>query len=463
MGRVQRARARREACRSVGGAGVAFAACVAVASGSFIVALNHTTVAHVLFIQAMAPVLAALLAWLALGEPVSTRTAVAMGVAIAGVALMVGGPGGGSLLGDGLSLLMALAFAVSIVISRHRRDVSMLPATCLAQIFLVVAFLPFAAPGGMPGDDLVALAALGAGQIGLGLAFLTVGARLIPAAQVALITLLEVVLGPLWVWLADRRAADDRDARRRRDRRRRRRDPGGRRLAAREPPGPPPRCADGRPRHLPRAVRRARRPAARRAARRARRGARLGRLLRVGPHPLLPPVRGVADPWVTLSAVACATERLRIGPMVTPPARRRVQKLTREAVTLDHLSGGRLVLGLGLGGRHGEFGPFGDPDEPREQARMLDASLERLDAYWDGEFQPRPLQQPRIPVWLAARWPNRKPVKRGAALGRSVPDRPPLAPGTGRATPPRCARQRGEGRFVRHRGDEPRRNPDPSP
>jgi drug/metabolite transporter (DMT)-like permease len=191
-----------EACRSVGGAGVAFAACVAVASGSFIVALNHTTVAHVLFIQAMAPVLAALLAWLALGEPVSTRTAVAMGVALAGVALMVGGPGGGNLLGDGLSLLMALAFAVSIVISRHRRDVSMLPATCLAQLFLVVAFLPFAAPGGMPGDDLVALAALGAGQIGLGLAFLTVGARLIPAAQVALITLLEVVLGPLWVWLA---------------------------------------------------------------------------------------------------------------------------------------------------------------------------------------------------------------------------------------------------------------------
>jgi drug/metabolite transporter (DMT)-like permease len=97
---------------------------------------------------------------------------------------------------------MALAFAVSIVISRHRRDVSMLPATALAQVFLVVVFLPFAAPGGMPGDDVLSLAALGAGQIGLGLAFLTVGARLIPAAQVALITLLEVVLGPLWVWLA---------------------------------------------------------------------------------------------------------------------------------------------------------------------------------------------------------------------------------------------------------------------
>src|SRR4051794_36728478 len=70
------------------------------------------------------------------------------------------------------------------------------------------------------------------------------------------------------------------------------------------------------------------------------------------------PVREVADPWVALSAVACATERLALGPMVTPPARRRVQKLTREAVTLDHLSGGRLVLGLGLrGDRHASSRP----------------------------------------------------------------------------------------------------------
>ena len=83
-----------------------------------------------------------------------------------------------------------------------------------------------------------------------------------------------------------------------------------------------------------------------------------------------PPVRGCADPWVTLSAIACATERVLIGPMVTPPSRRRVQKLTREAVTLDHLSGGRLVLGLGLGGpRHGELAPFGEVEDPRRQAR----------------------------------------------------------------------------------------------
>jgi drug/metabolite transporter (DMT)-like permease len=190
------------AFRDVGRAGIGFAVCIASASACFIVALNHTSVAHVLFIQAMAPVLAALLARVLLGEPISARTAIALVVALAGVGVMIGGPGGGSLVGDALSLGMALSFAVSIVISRHRKDVSMAPATCVAQALLVVAFLPFATPAAVPGDDLLALAALGAGQIGVGLVLLTLGARLIPAAQVALITLLEVVLGPLWVWLA---------------------------------------------------------------------------------------------------------------------------------------------------------------------------------------------------------------------------------------------------------------------
>jgi drug/metabolite transporter (DMT)-like permease len=192
----------RRTLRSAGGAGVGFAACLAVASASFIVALNHTTVAHVLFIQAIAPVLAALIGWVALGESVGPRTGAAMAVALAGVAVMVGGPGGGGVVGDSLCLLMALAFAVGIVIARHRRDVSMAPATCLGQLMLVVVFAPFSHPGQLSGDDLITLAALGGGQIGLGLVFLTVGARLIPAAQVALITLIEVVLGPLWVWLA---------------------------------------------------------------------------------------------------------------------------------------------------------------------------------------------------------------------------------------------------------------------
>ena len=191
-----------QAFRSVGIAGVAVAVCVATASASFISALNHTSVARVLFILAVAPVLAALLARIALGEPITRRTVVAMALALAGLTLMLGAPGEGSLAGDGLAFLAAFAFALMIVITRWRHDVSMAPATCLSQAILLVAFAPFATPSDIGGDDIVWLAALGIGQIGLGFALFTVGARLIPAAQAGLITLLEVVLGPLWVWLA---------------------------------------------------------------------------------------------------------------------------------------------------------------------------------------------------------------------------------------------------------------------
>jgi drug/metabolite transporter (DMT)-like permease len=188
--------------KSVGGAGIAVALCVAIASGCFIGALNHASVARVLFILAVAPVLAALLAWATLGEPISRRTALAMVIALCGVAVMLGAPDEASLTGDALAFVAALAFSAMIVITRWRHEVSMAPATCLSQVILVAAFLPFASPGEISGDDLAWLAALGIGQIGLGFALLTIGARLIPAAQVGLITLLEVVLGPVWVWLA---------------------------------------------------------------------------------------------------------------------------------------------------------------------------------------------------------------------------------------------------------------------
>jgi drug/metabolite transporter (DMT)-like permease len=191
-----------EAFRSIGLAGLAVALCVATASGAFIAALNHTSVARVLFILAVSPVLAALLARVALGEPISRRTALAMALALAGVGVMFGAPGEGSLAGDGLSLLAALAFALMVVITRWRHDVSMTPATCLSQAILVVAFVPFASLGEISGGAVGWLALLGVGQIGLGFMLLTVGARLIPAAQVGLITLLEVVLGPVWVWAA---------------------------------------------------------------------------------------------------------------------------------------------------------------------------------------------------------------------------------------------------------------------
>jgi drug/metabolite transporter (DMT)-like permease len=186
----------------MGRAGLAVAFFTAIASGSFIVALNHSTVANVLFIQAVAPVAAALLAWLTLRESISRRTGFAMAVALLGVALMVGGPQSGGVLGVTASVVMTLAFAASIVITRHKRETSMAPAICLSQLIVLVASAPFAHPATITQRDFGLLVLMGVGQMGLGLGFLTAGARLLPASEVALITLLEVVLGPLWVWIS---------------------------------------------------------------------------------------------------------------------------------------------------------------------------------------------------------------------------------------------------------------------
>ena len=110
--------------------------------------------------------------------------------------------------------------------------------------------------------------------------------------------------------------------------------------------------------------------------------------------------------------------------MVTPLSRRRVQKLARETVTLDHLSEGRLTLGVGLGStRNNELEPFGEVVDTRERARLLDEGLDRLNAFWGGEFEPLPVQRPRIPVWVAARLAESAAGAPRGALGRPVPDR----------------------------------------
>jgi alkanesulfonate monooxygenase SsuD/methylene tetrahydromethanopterin reductase-like flavin-dependent oxidoreductase (luciferase family) len=145
----------------------------------------------------------------------------------------------------------------------------------------------------------------------------------------------------------------------------------------------------------------------------------------------------IADPWLLLAGVALATERLRLGPMVTPLARRRPWKVARETVTLDRLSGGRLVLGVGLGEPAAdEFGSFGEPTDPRVRAAMLDEGLEVLTRLWSGEtvsfsgrhyrvdevaFQPTPAQRPRIPIWVAGAWPRRGPLRRAARFDGSAP------------------------------------------
>jgi alkanesulfonate monooxygenase SsuD/methylene tetrahydromethanopterin reductase-like flavin-dependent oxidoreductase (luciferase family) len=145
----------------------------------------------------------------------------------------------------------------------------------------------------------------------------------------------------------------------------------------------------------------------------------------------------VADPWILLAAVALATERLRLGPMVTPLARRRPWKVARETVTLDHLSGGRLILGVGLGTPAAdEYGTFGEPTGAAVRAAMLDEALEVLTRLWSGEtvsfrgehyrlddvaFRPTPVQRPRIPILVAGVWPRRAPLRRAARFDGIVP------------------------------------------
>ncbi len=190
------------AFRSMGRSGAALAVSLAVSSGGFMLALNYASVANVLFMQAAAPMMAALLGWVFLRERVDGRTWVALALAAVGVVVMAAGSFDAGTLAVLLPFLVAASFAVVIVIARHRRDVSMMPATCASQVLVVLACLPFLSISSASEGDWAILAGLGIGQMGAGLALLTIGARLIPAAQVAILSLLELVLGPLWVWLA---------------------------------------------------------------------------------------------------------------------------------------------------------------------------------------------------------------------------------------------------------------------
>ena len=147
-------------------------------------------------------------------------------------------------------------------------------------------------------------------------------------------------------------------------------------------------------------------------------------------HILALPGMAVADPWVTMAAVAQSTTRLRLGNLVTPLARRRPWVVARQAATLDRLSGGRLVVGVGLGDDSiGEFSSFrGEASDPVQRGAMLDESLELLRWFWSGQdvawegqyfsvhsgpFLPRPVQG-SLPVWVACRWPHHRPLARAA-------------------------------------------------
>jgi drug/metabolite transporter (DMT)-like permease len=191
------------ALASVTGRGALLAAgSMSVANSAFIVALNYASVAHVLVLQSIAPLVAAGLGVVVLGERLSWRTACAMVVALGGVVVMVGAPGGGPVFGDGLALLTGVAFALVIVVARRYRGVSMVPAMALAQLLVVICFAPFVQLSHVSWADVGWLALLGCGQMGLGAIFFISAARFIPSSEMAMIFLLEVVLGPLWTWIA---------------------------------------------------------------------------------------------------------------------------------------------------------------------------------------------------------------------------------------------------------------------
>ena len=145
----------------------------------------------------------------------------------------------------------------------------------------------------------------------------------------------------------------------------------------------------------------------------------------------------IADPWITLAAIATRTERIRIGTTVTPLPRRRPQEVAREVTTLDILSEGRFTLGVGLGGSSdNDYRKFGDDTDLKTRAERLDESLAILEGLWSGRpftfsgkhyniddvtFNPRPVQRPRVPIWCAGTWPIKAPFRRAARFDGVFP------------------------------------------
>src|SRR5579884_3202160 len=151
---------------------------------------------------------------------------------------------------------------------------------------------------------------------------------------------------------------------------------------------------------------------------------------------LTPTFDAMVDPWIALSAIALRTRTIRLGTLVTPLPRRRPWMVARETVSLDHLSQGRLIFGVGAGGGYFDFEALGEASDAKTLATRLDEGLEVLMGLWSGEpyhyegsayhikeaqFLPRPLQSPRIPVWVAAVWPAKAPLRRAARFDGVIP------------------------------------------
>ena len=143
------------------------------------------------------------------------------------------------------------------------------------------------------------------------------------------------------------------------------------------------------------------------------------------------------DPWICMAAIAAMTQKIRLGVMVTPLSRRRPWKVAREIVALDHLSEGRMILGVGLGYfKNKEFKEFGEVFDPKTRGDMLDEGLDIVAGLQSGNefsyegkhylisgtvFRTTPVQYPRIPVWVGGMWPNKRPFRRAARWDGVIP------------------------------------------
>lgn len=190
--------------------------------------------------------------------------------------------------------------------------------------------------------------------------------------------------------------------------------------------------------------------------------------------------RETYDPWVSLAAVAVATERVTLGTLVTPLSRRRPWKVAAEVMTLDHLSGGRMILAVGSGDPESDdFRRLGEPADARTRAAVLDETLDVVTALWSGDpvsyqgshvqvdgvtLRPRPVQQPRVPIWvggcLASRGPRERALRwDGACLyGVPPPDWQDLTPADVRELRETAASRRGDDAFVVAVGGRERRD-----
>lgn len=187
--------------RAMGRPGWIFALVSAFGMLCFIASLRMTTVAHVSIIYATVPFVASCLAWLVIGERPARSAVVASLVSLLGVAIIVGFGSEGSLSGDLLAFGMTLSLAIMMVISRRYTEIPTLPAACVSALLSSAAAIPFSDGLVVSGNDMGLLALFGLVNSAVGLALFTLGARLLPAIETALIGALDAPLAPIWVWV----------------------------------------------------------------------------------------------------------------------------------------------------------------------------------------------------------------------------------------------------------------------